>query len=230
MAKPGWTYRVSLLLLGAVLLAGCAAPAPTLVPTPEPTPVLTAGLTPAAAAQPSPAGSGAPTSCQPAPVTMPALPAIIPGYTQLDDTTGLHYTGTYQQIDLAAYRLRVSGKVDHPLELTYDELRCLPKTKASVRIVCPGFFEDTATWAGTPLAGVMALAGVQPGASELELRGADGYSAFLALKAALAPDNFLAYEWEGKPVPILHGFPVRAAFPDQQGSKWVKWLIEIQVR
>ena len=41
--------------------------------------------------------------------------------------------------------------------------------------------------------------------------------------------DFLAYEWEGEPVPILHGFPVRAVFPSLNGNKWVKWLIGIDV-
>jgi len=46
----------------------------------------------------------------------------------------------------------------------------------------------------------------------------------------LEPDeNFLAYEWEGEPLPIVHGFPVRAVFPALNGSKWVKWLVQIDV-
>jgi DMSO/TMAO reductase YedYZ molybdopterin-dependent catalytic subunit len=33
---------------------------------------------------------------------------------------------------------------------------------------------------------------------------------------------FLAYEWEGEPLPILHGFPVRVALPGVSGGYWVK--------
>jgi DMSO/TMAO reductase YedYZ molybdopterin-dependent catalytic subunit len=49
------------------------------------------------------------------------------------------------------------------------------------------------------------------------------------LEDARDESNFLAYEWEGEPVPVLHGFPVRAVFPALNGNKWVKWLIEIEV-
>jgi DMSO/TMAO reductase YedYZ molybdopterin-dependent catalytic subunit len=42
-------------------------------------------------------------------------------------------------------------------------------------------------------------------------------------------ENFLAYELSGKPLPILHGFPLRAVFPSMLGSHWVKWLVEIQI-
>jgi DMSO/TMAO reductase YedYZ molybdopterin-dependent catalytic subunit len=41
--------------------------------------------------------------------------------------------------------------------------------------------------------------------------------------------NFLAYEWEGKALPRLHGFPVRAIFPSLEGNQWVKWVVKIEV-
>jgi sulfite oxidase len=42
-------------------------------------------------------------------------------------------------------------------------------------------------------------------------------------------DNLLAYEWEGQPLPILHGFPLRAIIPGTAGSNSTKWLTEIKV-
>jgi DMSO/TMAO reductase YedYZ molybdopterin-dependent catalytic subunit len=41
--------------------------------------------------------------------------------------------------------------------------------------------------------------------------------------------SILAYAWEGEPLPILHGFPVWAVFPELDGSTWVKWLVKIEV-
>ncbi len=55
------------------------------------------------------------------------------------------------------------------------------------------------------------------------------YSADVPLKSALAEANFLAYGWEGKALPALHGFPLRAIFPGLDGNRWVKWLIKIEV-
>jgi DMSO/TMAO reductase YedYZ molybdopterin-dependent catalytic subunit len=138
-------------------------------------------------------------------------------------------TGHPQDIDLESYRLEVTGNVDNPLSLTYDDLRCLPKVEVEATLVCPGFFEDEATWAGVPIQEVLALAGVQEGAAELRLVGADRYAASVPITVALSETSILAYEWEGEPLPILHGFPVRAAFPGQQGSKWVKWLLKVEV-
>ena len=58
---------------------------------------------------------------------------------------------------------------------------------------------------------------------------AKSYSTSLSLDEALKPENFLAYEWMGQPLPVLHGFPLRAVIPGEYGSVWVKWLLEIVV-
>lgn len=168
-------------------------------------------------------------SCTVSPIEVPTLPDKIPGYTELDPDTQLHVTGTAQVIDLESYALEITGKVTHPLKLAYDDLRCMPKVEARPTLVCPGFFQDTATWAGVPLPYVLELADVKDDATRLQLVSADGYATSVALEKALSDTNFLAYEWEGKPIPILHGFPVRAIFPDLQGNKWAKWLVKIEV-
>ena len=39
----------------------------------------------------------------------------------------------------------------------------------------------------------------------------------------------VAYQWEGHPLPVLHGFPLRAIFSNKPGSYWIKWLVTILV-
>jgi len=170
-----------------------------------------------------------PDDCSPAPVTQPVMPESIPGYTQVDPATGLHMTGTPTLIDIAGWRLDVTGKVDRPLGLTYDELRCLPRVEAAPELVCPGFFVDQATWAGAPLSEILALAGVQEGASEIRLVSVDGYWTRMELSEEVLANGFLAYELQGEVLPVLHGFPLRAVFPGEQGNTWVKWLVRIEV-
>jgi DMSO/TMAO reductase YedYZ molybdopterin-dependent catalytic subunit len=138
-------------------------------------------------------------------------------------------TGTPQEIDLESYRLEVTGKVDQPLSLTLDDLRCLPKVETAAILECPGFFVDEATWAGVPIREILALAGVQEGANSLNLVSADGYARAVSISEGLSEANFLAYEWEGEPLPILHGFPVRVVLPEASGGSWVKWLVAIEV-
>ena len=163
------------------------------------------------------------------PVVQPTLPADVPGYLSVDPATGLHMTGTPTVVDLASYTLKVSGKVANELNLTYDALRLLPKMTASPELVCPGFFVDNATWSGVPLKTILEMAGVEPDATEIRMNAADRYSVTVDLEVALDPDSFLAYELTGQTLPVLQGFPLRAVFPGQEGNRWVKWLLEIEV-
>jgi DMSO/TMAO reductase YedYZ molybdopterin-dependent catalytic subunit len=174
-------------------------------------------------------GKAVSSSCNLSPIVVPTLPEKIPGYTELDPDTQLHMTGTPQEIALESYELEITGKVKQPLKLKYDDLRCMPKIEARPPLICPGFFQDMATWAGVPLEHVLELADLQEGAKGIKLLSADKYSTAVLLSEALSGDNFLAYEWEGEPIPILHGFPIRAIFPQLLGNKWVKWLVKIEV-
>ena len=171
-----------------------------------------------------------PSPCNLPPITIPTMPAVIPGYTELDPATGLHMTGNPLEIDLSTYRLKVSGLVDHPLELNFEELRCFPKITVTAKLVCPGYFIDESTWSGVPIVYLLEKAGLQKNAKQIDLISADGYETYIALNNALNEHNFLAYEWKDQPLPVLHGFPVRAVFPQMTGFAWVKWLVEIKVQ
>lgn len=206
------SYLVVLCALLTMVLVGCASQPVTPAPTNMP-----------------PATVLVPTRCSLSPIVVPTRPAVTPGYAESDPTTGLHVTGTAPDINLTSYHLEVTGKVDRSLSLTYDDLRCMRKITLRCTLICPGFFEDEATWAGAALNDVLDLTGVQPEAETLTLVSADGYSTVVAIQSARAQDNFLAYEWEGQPLPILHGFPVRAVFPALSGGYWAKWLVEIRV-
>jgi DMSO/TMAO reductase YedYZ molybdopterin-dependent catalytic subunit len=163
------------------------------------------------------------------PVSQPPWPQTIPGYTELDPETGLHMTGTPTRVDLAAYRLEVTGKVDRPLSLSFDDLRRLPRLSSRPTIVCQGYFEDVAAWAGASFAALLDRAGVQASARYIEMVCADGYTQTISLAQARSPDAYLAYELEGKLIPVLHGFPLRAILPSLTGYNWAKWIVAIRV-
>lgn len=167
--------------------------------------------------------------CELEPIVAPTMPAEIPGYVELDPATGLHMTGTPIEVDLLTWQLEVTGTVSNPLTLTYDELRCMPKIELRCTLVCPGFFQDDATWAGVPLDHILELAGAPAQIKGVKLYSADHYGTYISQQQLMTGNNFLAYEWEGEPVPVLHGFPVRMVFPALDGNKWVKWLVKIEV-
>ncbi len=168
--------------------------------------------------------------CLPTPYQVPTLPSRIPGYAELDRSIGLHVTGRYQVIAPETYRLKVSGMVNNQLDLTYDQIRCLPKVTAEPLLVCPGFFKDSASWTGVAIKSILDLSDVTDGAEDLVLVSADGFRVRVPLLEVLRKSSFLAYEVNGQILPILHGFPLRAILPEILGKKWIKWLLEIQVK
>lgn len=181
---------------------------------------------------PAPAVSGSNVSdlCRLPPVVLPKKPVYVPRRAELDPATGLHMTGNVVYIELDSYRFKVTGKVDRPLELTYDQLRCMPKVTSGVDIICKGNFEDYSTWGGVPISHVLDLAGVQPGAKAVNYKGGDDYANQASLEDSRSPDAFLAHEWLGsQALPILFGFPLRAVFPSKYGYYDVKWLLEMEI-
>jgi len=143
---------------------------------------------------------------------------------------GLHVTGTPVEIDLASYRLEVVGAVDRPLSLSYEQVLALPRQRSLERLVCPGFFTDEGHWTGTPLKSLLERAGVREGARSVEFVAADGgYRSSLKLEDALSSGVLIAYEFDDRPFPMVHGYPLRLVAPGQAGSVWVKWLGRIVV-
>lgn len=227
LAAPSRTLSRRAALVGAaqaftLLIAACTPHSQGETPDPRPSPT-PPKPTPAPVARPGPACPSA------LPAIVPPTPIPYPGYVQVEPSTGLHVTAPPEIIDPAAYRLAVNGRVATELSLSYDDLRCLPKTAAQVIIECPGYFIDRSNLAGATLASVLALAGPLEGAQDVLLVGADRRTARIPLVEATGPDYFLAYEWEGEALPRSHGFPVRAALPGRLGGDWVKWVQEISV-
>jgi DMSO/TMAO reductase YedYZ molybdopterin-dependent catalytic subunit len=154
-------------------------------------------------------------------------------------------------IDVPAWKLDVSGLVQRPLTLTLDALKARPRQEVVFTLECSGnhgfpWFTGgvgTARWAGTPLAPLLAEAGVLERAVEVAFWGADAgeeairdatvrqhFARSLALADAMDSTTLLCYEMNGAPLPPAHGFPLRLIAPGWYGIANVKWLTRIEVR
>jgi len=57
----------------------------------------------------------------------------------------------------------------------------------------------------------------------------DGYSDSIPYYLSLTEDVFLAFGMNGEPLPVKHGYPLRAIVPGIYGMKNVKWLSKIEL-
>jgi DMSO/TMAO reductase YedYZ molybdopterin-dependent catalytic subunit len=138
---------------------------------------------------------------------------------------------TMPTFDRATWRLRIGGHVEHPLELSYEELRALPQASQVSTFHCvTGWTVDNVHWRGVRFRDLLARARPHPAAHALRFVSAEQpYTDYLTLKQALLPDVMLAWEMDGKPLPQEHGAPVRVVIPDMYGYKNVKWVAKIEL-
>jgi Oxidoreductase molybdopterin binding domain len=133
-----------------------------------------------------------------------------------------------------SWRLRVSGQVGRPYELTLAELGGLPWADQETTLECisngVGYgLLSNALWRGVTMRSLIERALPAAGAAWINLQGVDGYTHSLAMERALHPASLVAYRMNGLPLPRLHGFPARAIVPGSYGEVSVKWLTEIEV-
>lgn len=103
--------------------------------------------------------------------------------------------------------LRIEGAVSAPLDLGFDELAALPEQVPDVSTVVPG-----RPGHGVRLAAVLARAGVEAHATQVELESGDGSFTATVPLAAVA-EAVLAYRLGEGPLPPDKGGPVRFLTP-----------------
>jgi len=138
---------------------------------------------------------------------------------------------TMPYFDPSTWRLKIGGMVEHPQELTYDELRALPQAHQVSDFHCvTGWSVNGVHWRGVRFKDLLAAAKPRPGAGALGFISAEQpYVDYLTLEQAMLPNVMLAWEMDGKPLLQEHGAPVRVVIPDMYGYKNVKWVAEINL-
>ena len=133
-----------------------------------------------------------------------------------------------------SWRLRITGLVDAPRDIAYADLLAMQREEQLTTLTCisneiGGELISNAKWTGVRLSDILAIAGVQPSATELALYADDGYTESFPLSKGLEPTTMLAYLMNDEPLSSRHGFPARLIVPGLYGIKNVKWLTRIDL-
>ncbi|HEY4253742.1 MAG TPA: sulfite oxidase [Roseomonas sp.] len=160
--------------------------------------------------------------------------------------------------DPRAWKIRIEGEVNAPLELSLGELeQRFPPVTLQLQMECGGngraqFQPQTrgnqwgngaisnAAWTGVRLRDVLAAAGLKPGATHTGHFGADPHlsgdpnraaiSRGMPIAKAMEETTLIALRMNGQPIPHIHGAPARLLVPGWPGSLSQKWLTRILVR
>lgn len=166
-----------------------------------------------------------------------------------------HLSDIPTSVDLSAWRLAVGGNTEKELQLSMDDLRNRFEPVSYTAVIqCSGnsrsLFEPrvaggqwgngamgNVTWTGARLKDILNAAGIKAGAVDVTFDGIDkgplptvpDFVKSLPMDKALEEDIIVAYEMNGKELPLLNGFPARLIVPAWYATYWVKSLSTIMV-
>jgi DMSO/TMAO reductase YedYZ molybdopterin-dependent catalytic subunit len=138
----------------------------------------------------------------------------------------------------ATWRLKVDGLVQRPQELTLAQLHEMPSRTQITRHDCVEGWSCIGQWKGVRLSHVLGLAQLKPEAKFVVFHCLDQmdeddeeslYYESIDLDDAFHEQTILAYELNGKPLPVENGAPLRARIERQLGYKQPKYLHRIEL-
>jgi DMSO/TMAO reductase YedYZ molybdopterin-dependent catalytic subunit len=159
-------------------------------------------------------------------------------------------------IDIHAHRLTLKGLVDKELSFSvFDLAKQFRTVSRQGMLECAGSgraaFQPRASgtpwletggmgcpvWGGVRLADVLRAAGLKPGAAHVAGQGGDpGMIATAApvirsipLAKAMEDNTLIAWAMNERPLPFVHGYPLRLVVPGWVGSASTKWLHTLTV-
>jgi DMSO/TMAO reductase YedYZ molybdopterin-dependent catalytic subunit len=158
-----------------------------------------------------------------------------------------------EPVSLDDWRLTVTGSVKHELSLSMNQIARMPKTIQANTLECSGNGRSllaekasgnpwtiggvgNAVWTGIWLKDILTMAGVNDSARFVAFEGLDtpmGSSKIkfirsIPMEKAMST-TLLAYEMNGEPLPLKHGYPMRVLTLGWTGANCAKWLQTITV-
>lgn len=168
----------------------------------------------------------------------PLIPALgtRPEYTPIPDHYQVFLRTEPTTIEEADWSLPIEGLVDNPVTLTLDDIRNnYPAREQYVTLTCisgrvgTGLISTT-KWTGVSAQDLLADLGVQDNAGYLFISSGDGFYETISLDMIRQDERIMfAYDWDDRPIPKDHGFPLRIWIPDLYGMKQPKWITKIEV-
>jgi DMSO/TMAO reductase YedYZ molybdopterin-dependent catalytic subunit len=165
-----------------------------------------------------------------------AVPGISPLFTPNDRFYVTDAAARPARVDPDAWRLRVTGLVERPLELSLDDLEALGMQELDATLVCVhnpvgGDRIGSARWVGVPVERVLEAAGARADAEQLLARSVDGFTAGVPVdRIRSGAPALLAIGMNGEPLPFENGFPARLIVPGLWGADAnTKWVAELEL-
>ena len=152
-------------------------------------------------------------------------PARLPPGQYLTDKWPVLHAGTIPDVELATWQLTVTGEVERPLTVSWEQLLELPSREVTVDIHCVTRWSrfDT-TFKGVHWSELAKLVAPKPSGRYVVAHAEQGFTANIPLEALEDAEALVAYEADGGPLTPEHGWPLRLVIPSRYFWKSAKWL------
>lgn len=149
---------------------------------------------------------------------------------------GQHLVKNWPVLDLGqqpvirpeSWRLDVKGGAENPMSFDWAAFLALPQSDRLTDIHCVTTWSRYDNrWQGVATRDLLALVVPRQEAHFVMLTSYDGYTTNLPLADFAAEDAILATHWEGQPLTVEHGGPMRLVVPHLYFWKSAKWLTRI---
>jgi DMSO/TMAO reductase YedYZ molybdopterin-dependent catalytic subunit len=163
-------------------------------------------------------------------------PGTRPEFTPVNDHYRIDINALPPVIREENWTLKIDGLVAEPLELTLQQIQTdYTPVDQFITLSCisngvGGELISTQRWTGVPLKDILRDARPDENARALHIISADGFDEYLSRSLVNTDERImLAYAWDGLPLPLSHGFPLRIYIPDRYGMKQPKWITRIEL-
>ncbi|HEV7763579.1 MAG TPA: molybdopterin-dependent oxidoreductase [Thermoanaerobaculia bacterium] len=174
-----------------------------------------------------PAGSGPPNRHG-----LPSVPIdqhVVTNWPVLD-------LGDVPSVSIADWRLEITGLVENPMTLTWDDFLNLPQVEDVSDFHCVTSWSRLGNhWKGVQFRTLAELVVPKENTSHILCTGYDhdigsreAYTTNVPLSRAIEDDVLLVHTWEDKPLPREHGGPCRMITPRLYAWKGTKWIRKIE--
>ena len=124
----------------------------------------------------------------------------------------------------------IEGLVERPTTWTWDEIHALVPSTYQGAIHCVTTWSKFAmTFTGVSVDVLLDAAGPQPEATHVVAFSHTGYTTNLPLDDITGGKAWVVWDYDGRPLPVEHGGPVRLLVPHLYFWKSAKWITRLEL-
>lgn len=137
--------------------------------------------------------------------------------------------GQTPNVPKEVWRLDIGGLVEQPTSWSFADLMAKPQTRKVTDIHCvTSWSRYDNRWDGVTTHDLMDAVMPTSEARFVLLTSNDGYTTNMSIEDFSSADAMIVHSWEGQPLELDHGGPVRLVVPHLYFWKSPKWLRRIE--